>query len=72
MLQYRFKKYDLILNFFFFYRTTVLEESKEDLPIAKEINYKIDAWIRAFHHIANAFFYLVYDVPMVRRVQISN
>ncbi|KAG6797464.1 Vitamin K-dependent gamma-carboxylase [Apis mellifera caucasica] len=52
--------------------TTVVEESKEALPIAKEINYKIDAWIRAFHHIANAFFYLVYDVPMVRRVQISN
>ncbi|XP_006616444.1 vitamin K-dependent gamma-carboxylase [Apis dorsata] len=52
--------------------TTELEESKEGLSIAKEINYKIDAWIRAFHHIANAFFYLVYDVPMVRRVQISN
>ncbi|OAD57753.1 Vitamin K-dependent gamma-carboxylase, partial [Eufriesea mexicana] len=47
------------------------EEPTEPSTILKEINYKIDAWIRALHHMANAFFYLVYDVPMVRRVQIS-
>ncbi|KAF3429627.1 hypothetical protein E2986_13900 [Frieseomelitta varia] len=40
------------------------EEPREAFPIAKEIGYKIDGWIRAFHHIADAFFYLVYDVPM--------
>ncbi|KAH0564429.1 vitamin K-dependent gamma-carboxylase [Cotesia glomerata] len=37
-------------------------------PIMKELNYKINAWWRALGHIANAFFYLVYDVPMLRRV----
>ncbi|KOC64246.1 Vitamin K-dependent gamma-carboxylase [Habropoda laboriosa] len=45
------------------------EESREDLSISREINYKIDAWTRSLNHIANAFFYLVYDVPMIRRVQ---
>ncbi|XP_015126755.1 vitamin K-dependent gamma-carboxylase [Diachasma alloeum] len=38
------------------------------LPILKEMRYKLNAWWRALGHIANAFFYLVYDVPMVRRV----
>ncbi|XP_011302375.1 vitamin K-dependent gamma-carboxylase [Fopius arisanus] len=37
-------------------------------PILKEIQYKVNAWWRALGHITNAFFYLVYDVPMVRRV----
>ncbi|KAM0731318.1 Vitamin K-dependent gamma-carboxylase [Formica fusca] len=41
------------------------------LPLLKEINYKITAWARAFAHIANAFFNLVYDVPMVRRVRVN-
>ncbi|KAK9298714.1 hypothetical protein QLX08_008077 [Tetragonisca angustula] len=50
---------------------TESDEPREALPIAKEIGYKIDGWIRAFHHIADAFFYLMYDVPMVRRVQID-
>ncbi|CAD1479526.1 unnamed protein product, partial [Heterotrigona itama] len=35
------------------------EESREAFPIAKEIGYKIDGWIRAFHHIADAFFNLL-------------
>lgn len=47
------------------------EEPAEPSTVSKEINYKIDARIRALHHLANAFFYLVYDVPMVRRVQIG-
>lgn len=47
------------------------EELKGTFQIVNEINYKIDAWFRAFNHIADAFFYLVYDVPMIRRVQIS-
>lgn len=41
------------------------------LPLLKEINHKITAWTRAFAHIANAFFNLVYDVPMVRRVRVN-
>lgn len=41
------------------------------LPLLKEINHKITAWTRAFAHIANAFFNLVYDVPMVRRVRVK-
>ncbi|KAG7208609.1 hypothetical protein KM043_014817 [Ampulex compressa] len=40
--------------------------------IIKEINYKISAWSRALSHIANAFFYLVYDVPMIRRIRVNN
>ncbi|XP_076754527.1 gamma-glutamyl carboxylase isoform X2 [Xylocopa sonorina] len=47
------------------------EESREAPSISMEIRYKMDAWLRALNHIANAFFYLVYDVPMIRRVQIS-
>ncbi|XP_070160958.1 vitamin K-dependent gamma-carboxylase [Polyergus mexicanus] len=41
------------------------------LPLLKEINYKINAWARAFAHIANAFFNLIYDVPMMRRVRVN-
>ncbi|XP_053596618.1 vitamin K-dependent gamma-carboxylase isoform X1 [Microplitis demolitor] len=41
---------------------------RSGFPIMKEIRYKINAWWRAFGHIANAFFYLAYDVPMLRRV----
>ncbi|CAL7951877.1 unnamed protein product [Xylocopa violacea] len=47
------------------------EEPREAPSISKEISYKMDAWLRALNHIANAFFYLVYDVPMIRRVQIN-
>ncbi|XP_012228359.1 vitamin K-dependent gamma-carboxylase [Linepithema humile] len=39
--------------------------------LVKEINYKIAALSRSFVHITNAFFNLVYDVPMVRRVRIN-
>nr|XP_012134614.1 PREDICTED: vitamin K-dependent gamma-carboxylase [Megachile rotundata] len=52
-------------------RTSDLDEQREPLSIRKEINYKVDAWLRSFNHIANAFFYLVYNVPMVRRVQVN-
>lgn len=48
-----------------------LEEPREAFPIAREIRYKVDAWIRALYHIANSFFHLVYNVPMVRRVQVN-
>ncbi|EFN74492.1 Vitamin K-dependent gamma-carboxylase [Camponotus floridanus] len=50
-----------------------LEENTQPLflNILKEINYKITAWARTFAHIANAFFNLVYDVPMVRRVRVN-
>ncbi|KZC12277.1 Vitamin K-dependent gamma-carboxylase [Dufourea novaeangliae] len=47
------------------------ETQKEVFSISKELNYKIEAWSRALNHIVNAFFYLVYDVPMVRRVHIN-
>ncbi|XP_018368720.1 PREDICTED: vitamin K-dependent gamma-carboxylase [Trachymyrmex cornetzi] len=44
----------------------------ENMPqLLKEINYKINAWIRTFVHITNAFLNLIYDVPMVRRVRVS-
>ncbi|CAK9798058.1 Vitamin K-dependent gamma-carboxylase [Anthophora plagiata] len=48
-----------------------VEELTEEVSIGTEINYKIDAWRRSLNHIANAFLYLVYNVPMIRRVQIN-
>lgn len=48
-----------------------LPSVENTLPLIREINYKITAWARAFAHIANAFFNLVYDVPMVRRVRVN-
>ncbi|XP_034183188.2 gamma-glutamyl carboxylase [Osmia lignaria lignaria] len=52
-------------------RIIELEDQRKPLPIGKEISYKIDAWLRSFGHITNAFFYLVYNVPMVRRVPVN-
>ncbi|XP_033335453.2 gamma-glutamyl carboxylase isoform X2 [Megalopta genalis] len=43
---------------------------KESYSITKEINYSIDAWLRSMNHILDSFFYLVYNVPMVRRVRV--
>ncbi|XP_046820051.1 vitamin K-dependent gamma-carboxylase [Vespa crabro] len=45
--------------------------AKEPFSLVKELNYKIDSWARAFSHLANAFFNLVYDVPMIRRVRVK-
>lgn len=47
------------------------EATAEASPVTKEISYMIEAWLRAANHIANAFFNLIYNVPMVRRVQIN-
>ncbi|EZA52552.1 hypothetical protein DMN91_005843 [Ooceraea biroi] len=44
---------------------------EDSLSLLKEIDHKIIAWTRAFTHIANAFFNLVYDVSMIRRVRIN-
>ncbi|XP_076231149.1 gamma-glutamyl carboxylase isoform X1 [Calliopsis andreniformis] len=45
--------------------------AREPFSILEEIDYKIETWLRALTHIGNAFFNLMYDVPMVRRVQIK-
>ncbi|XP_076618257.1 gamma-glutamyl carboxylase [Colletes latitarsis] len=47
------------------------ETPREPFSMRKEITYMIEAWLRALNHIANAFFNLVYNVPMVRRVNIN-
>ncbi|KAI4498557.1 hypothetical protein M0802_006263 [Mischocyttarus mexicanus] len=44
---------------------------KKSIFLIQELNYKIDSWARALSHLANAFFNLVYDVPMIRRVRIN-
>ncbi|XP_031841315.2 gamma-glutamyl carboxylase isoform X1 [Nomia melanderi] len=48
-----------------------VDSREATFSITKEINYKIEAWWRSLNHILNSFFYLVYDVPMVRRVHIN-
>ncbi|XP_053994266.1 vitamin K-dependent gamma-carboxylase [Hylaeus volcanicus] len=48
-----------------------IDELKEPVSISTEILYRIENWVRAMNHIANAFFYLVYNVPMVQRVNIN-
>ncbi|XP_066594912.1 vitamin K-dependent gamma-carboxylase [Prorops nasuta] len=50
---------------------TEIRKAKDPLPIMKELKYKAKAWIRTFSHITNAFFNLVYNVPMVRRVRVN-
>ncbi|XP_076642244.1 gamma-glutamyl carboxylase [Halictus rubicundus] len=47
------------------------DPQKERFSISREINYKIEAWLRSLNHILDSFFYLVYNVPMVRRVHIN-
>ncbi|XP_043275488.1 vitamin K-dependent gamma-carboxylase isoform X2 [Venturia canescens] len=37
--------------------------------IVKELEYKVNAWLRAIGHITNSFFHLVYGFPMIRRVR---
>ncbi|XP_012262131.2 vitamin K-dependent gamma-carboxylase [Athalia rosae] len=44
---------------------------KDAFPIFKEIKYRFNAWKRTLGHIADAFFYLAYDVPMLRRIRIN-
>nr|XP_050847817.1 vitamin K-dependent gamma-carboxylase isoform X1 [Vespula vulgaris]XP_050847819.1 vitamin K-dependent gamma-carboxylase isoform X1 [Vespula vulgaris] len=44
--------------------------TKEPFSLVQELNYKVDSWGRALSHLANAFFNLVYDVPMIRRVRV--
>lgn len=41
---------------------------RSGFPIFKELKHRMNAWWRALGHIANAFFHLVYNVPMTRRV----
>ncbi|KAK2580809.1 hypothetical protein KPH14_011543 [Odynerus spinipes] len=50
-------------------RQTEDNRIKEPFSLTQELNYKIDSWARALSHLANAFFNLVYDVPMIRRVR---
>ncbi|KAI4494615.1 hypothetical protein M0804_000816 [Polistes exclamans] len=45
--------------------------TKKPFLLMQEVNYKIDSWARAFSHLGNAFFNLVYDVPMIRRIRIK-
>ncbi|XP_015172992.1 PREDICTED: vitamin K-dependent gamma-carboxylase [Polistes dominula] len=45
--------------------------TKKQFFLLQELNYKIDSWARALSHLANAFFNIVYDVPMIRRVRIK-
>ncbi|KAL2733750.1 vitamin K-dependent gamma-carboxylase isoform X1 [Vespula squamosa] len=45
--------------------------TKEPFSLLQELNYKVDSWARALSHLANAFFNLVYDVPMIRRVRVK-
>ncbi|XP_046752619.1 vitamin K-dependent gamma-carboxylase [Diprion similis] len=47
------------------------EKPKDVFPILKEMRYKLNAWKRTLGHIAAAFFYFAYDVPMLRRVQVN-
>ncbi|XP_076231167.1 gamma-glutamyl carboxylase isoform X3 [Calliopsis andreniformis] len=53
------------------YRAVETKTAREPFSILEEIDYKIETWLRALTHIGNAFFNLMYDVPMVRRVQIK-
>ncbi|XP_063973510.1 vitamin K-dependent gamma-carboxylase [Diachasmimorpha longicaudata] len=43
-------------------------QTRIQLPFIKELRYTLNACWRAVGHIANAFFYIVYDIPMGRRV----
>ncbi|XP_032670283.1 vitamin K-dependent gamma-carboxylase isoform X2 [Odontomachus brunneus] len=52
-------------------RTSTPIQTNDTQPLLKEVNYKITTWTRTLSHITNAFFHLVYDVPMVRRVRVS-
>lgn len=67
----KFGRSNHILLFFFFRITETPVKPKDAFPILKEIKYKFKAWKRTLGHIADAFFYLVYDVPMLRRIHIN-